>query len=142
MQLRGGNEEEATTVAVSTMAVPGLNAQHAFAPLKEAASTRSKSRKDKKPVLRAQSMPSISPGISVLEQQGGAVGHGDMTEASVLVAGAPGGVLRHDNTSQELLTGDDKYAWFYPDPPWGRKDVLRPVPRVQTAATEQQGRRH
>ena len=33
--------------------------------------------------------------------------------------------LTHTNSSSEALYEDKQYAWFYPDPPWGRKDAFR-----------------
>jgi hypothetical protein len=119
-RMRGGMDDaEAPPAVVSTMAIPGMNAQPAFAPLKEAASTKSKSKK----VARTSSVPdltrhsSVLSGSSVQPPREGMDGGREGAEVSP--------ALRRSSTSNELLSSDVQYAWFYPDPPWGRKDVFR-----------------
>jgi len=89
---------------ISTMALPGLGASHAFAPLEYVQSKPSWKR-------RLQALWKAWHTIQLVVTDAGA-GLGRVSEATV---------LRHSNTSTEIVDDRANYAWFYPDPPWGRK---------------------
>jgi hypothetical protein len=127
--LRGGMDDAEASPVVSTMAIPGMGESHAFAPLEEHAT---KMRKPRKFVLeRVLSMPSLdmwkvaanifdrrSPSPSPLEASNAdsKMKQGDMSAQANMSSSAQGLDAQDDS----------KYAWFYPDPPWGRKQVFRP----------------
>ena len=95
---------------ISTMALPGLGASHAFAPLEYVERSKRSWKR------RLQALWKAWHASQLVEADAGA-GLGRVAEATV---------LRHSNTSTEIVDDRANYAWFYPDPPWGRKDVFRP----------------
>jgi hypothetical protein len=76
-------------------------------------------------VARVCSMPTVWSASGEALQALGAQDSG-ISEAVHDDSDAGDEYLRHTNSSSEALYEDKQYAWFYPDPPWGRKDVFRP----------------
>lgn len=110
-RVRGGMEDVEASGAVSTMAIPGMGVSHAFAPLA--------ARKDK---------PGHHPEAPVRDFSVPNIWAGDAQDAARALASDD---LDDAQWSQPCQIGGDN-AWFYPDAPWGRKDVLRPGSRFLT----------
>lgn len=110
VRVRGGMEDVEASGAVSTMAIPGMGVSHAFAPL---AARKDQSGHKPEELVRDPSVSNIWAGARDAQDVARALASDDLDDES---------------WSQPRRRGRD-YAWFYPDAPWGRKDVLRPGSR-------------